>query len=80
MPINGYFGAALWAMDVNNDGYDDLLVGAPFYSVPGETGDKTMEEGAVFVYLSSKTVTFISILYTTNNSFVKASPLFSILE
>ncbi|XP_060575984.1 integrin alpha-3-like [Ruditapes philippinarum] len=42
------FGAALAAVDVTGDGYDELFVGAPFY-----TGDNP-EEGRVFVYSSSK--------------------------
>lgn len=33
------------AVDVNNDGLDDLIVGAPFYS-------KYEEEGRVHVFLS----------------------------
>ncbi|XP_060552292.1 integrin alpha-4-like isoform X1 [Ruditapes philippinarum] len=40
------FGAALAAVDVTGDGYDELFVGAPFY-----TGDNP-EEGRVFVYSS----------------------------
>ncbi|CAB4021292.1 integrin alpha-11-like, partial [Paramuricea clavata] len=43
-----YFGASVCAVDVNDDGYDDLIVGAPFYS--GKGGD----EGRVYIYLSSE--------------------------
>jgi hypothetical protein len=42
------FGAAVGAAgDVNGDGYDDVIVGAPYY-----IGDQNIE-GAVFVYLGS---------------------------
>lgn len=36
-------------MDVNNDGYDDLLVAEPLYS---ETAG--YDEGLVFVYMNDK--------------------------
>ncbi|XP_053373230.1 integrin alpha-4-like isoform X2 [Mercenaria mercenaria] len=42
------FGAALAAVDLTGDEYDELLVGAPLY-----TGDNP-EEGRVFVYSSSE--------------------------
>ena len=43
-----YFGISVGtAGDVNNDGYDDVIVGAPYY-----TNDES-EEGRVFVYLGS---------------------------
>ncbi|XP_015609620.1 integrin alpha-PS5 [Cephus cinctus] len=40
-----YFGASLTSCDVNGDGKDDLIVGAPFWS-------KNMEEGRVYVLFS----------------------------
>uniref|UniRef100_A0A6P7H0S8 Integrin alpha-PS1-like n=1 Tax=Diabrotica virgifera virgifera TaxID=50390 RepID=A0A6P7H0S8_DIAVI len=40
------FGYELLATDVNNDGYDDLLVGAPFYYNSDKNG------GAVYIYYS----------------------------
>lgn len=44
--IGAYFGASLCVTDIDGDGYDDLLVGAPLYSL------KTLEGGAVMLYLS----------------------------
>jgi len=54
--MNGFFGAGLWSTDVNMDGIDDLLVGAPMYS----SGIKP-ETGVVFVYLGRSD--FVSFLY-----------------
>jgi len=44
--FGSYFGATLLSMDLNNDGKDDLLVGAPLYI------GKDSDEGRVFVYIS----------------------------
>ena len=44
--FGSYFGATLLSMDLNNDGKDDLLVGAPLYI------GKDSDEGRVFVYVS----------------------------
>lgn len=53
IPVNGYFGAALCSADVNQDGMDDLLVAAPFYS----EGERE-ETGVVFVYLGQADMKF----------------------
>lgn len=45
-----YFGAAVCAVDLNNDGLDDLLVGAPFYSKSSTNNEG--DEGAVYVYIN----------------------------
>ena len=43
-----YFGAALCVLDVNDDGLDDILVGAPHY------GDaKTWDQGRIYVFLTT---------------------------
>ncbi|RWS02636.1 Integrin alpha-4-like protein, partial [Dinothrombium tinctorium] len=45
-----YYGASLVAIDINHDGYSDLIVGAPFYSPSmNEYGDC----GRIFVYMSN---------------------------
>ncbi|XP_026348185.1 integrin alpha-4 [Ursus maritimus] len=44
--LGSYFGASVCAVDLNADGFSDLLVGAPMQSV-------IREEGRVFVYLNS---------------------------
>ena len=51
MPVNSFFGAALCTADVNNDGLDDLLIGAPMFSRSSTKDTVFTEEGAVFVYL-----------------------------
>lgn len=47
--MGSYFGAAVVAVDLNNDSFSDLIVGAPFYSLPFTSGD----EGKAYVYLSN---------------------------
>ncbi|XP_074857267.1 integrin alpha-4 [Carettochelys insculpta] len=44
--LGSYFGAAVCAVDLNNDGLSDLLVGAPMQS-------NIREEGRVYVYINS---------------------------
>ncbi|NXO00375.1 ITA4 protein, partial [Rhinopomastus cyanomelas] len=44
--LGSYFGAAVCAVDLNSDGFSDLLVGAPMQST-------IREEGRVYVYLNS---------------------------
>jgi hypothetical protein len=46
--IGEYFGAAVCVLDLNGDGLDDLLVGAPHY---GEK--RTWDEGRIYVYLTT---------------------------
>jgi len=41
-----YFGSSLCAVDVNGDGFDDLLVGAPLYN------QRVGDEGAVSLFLN----------------------------
>lgn len=47
-----YFGSSLAACDVNNDGRDDLIVGAPLWS-------KISDEGRVYAYLSNPRVSYV---------------------
>ena len=47
-----YFGASVLMVDVNGDFFDDLFIGAPLYSKPGDQGDR----GRVNVYLSNGNV------------------------
>ena len=48
--VGSKFGAAVAAVDITGDDYDEIFVGAPLYS-----GDQT-EEGRVFVYTSTSNV------------------------
>ncbi|XP_060619015.2 integrin alpha-5 [Anolis sagrei] len=45
-----YFGYAVAATDINNDGLDDLLIGAPLFMEKTEDG-RVQEVGRVYVYL-----------------------------
>ena len=56
MPVNSFFGATLCTADVNNDGRDDLLVGAPMFSQPSTKDVEHVEEGAVFVFFGGEKV------------------------
>ncbi|XP_072037891.1 integrin alpha-9-like [Amphiura filiformis] len=44
--MNTYYGAAIAAIDLNNDTFTDLLVGAPLYAVEED-------EGRVYVYINN---------------------------
>lgn len=48
--IGEYFGYSLATSDVNGDGYDDLIIGAPMYSEQGNTEGK-YDVGRVYVLL-----------------------------
>ena len=49
--FGSYFGASLESVDINNDGLDDLIVGAPFESgtKAGQT-DEAEDAGCIYVY------------------------------
>ena len=44
--LGSYFGGAVCVCDVNGDGADDVLVGAPYFA-------KVQDEGRVYVYMNS---------------------------
>ena len=50
--LGSYFGAALCAVDVNSDGRDDLLVGAPMDS------SHLYDEGLVDVFIADDLVRY----------------------
>lgn len=50
--IGSYFGASLCCVDINEDGLDDLLVGAPTFVK--NNGALPYDQGAVFVYITKE--------------------------
>ncbi|XP_063281962.1 integrin alpha-IIb-like [Pelobates fuscus] len=54
MTIAAYFGHSLAVVDINNDGKDDVLVGAPLY-LERQRGGTLQEVGRVYVYLQKVT-------------------------
>jgi hypothetical protein len=46
--VGEYFGAAVSVMDVNGDGVDDILVGAPHYGAK-----RTWDQGRLYVYITT---------------------------
>ncbi|XP_041056103.1 integrin alpha-V [Carcharodon carcharias] len=59
-----YFGYSVAVTDLNNDGRDDLLVGAPLFMVRGSDG-KYREVGQVYVYLQDASFSFTNALKLT---------------
>ncbi|KAJ8258954.1 hypothetical protein COCON_G00179660 [Conger conger] len=55
--MGSYFGYAVVATDINNDGLEDLLVGAPTFMVRGSDG-RLEEVGRVYVYLQHGALDF----------------------
>lgn len=51
--IGSYFGYALAAGDIDGDHKDDLIVGAPMYTIPNNKGD--YEVGRVYVMYQGTT-------------------------
>lgn len=59
-----YFGGSLLATDINNDGCDDLIVGAPMYTI--QTSDMAharYDEGRIYIYISNKEVECVYVEY-----------------
>lgn len=62
--LGEYYGAALASGDINNDGLDDLIVGAPFHKVD------SYNEGKVYIYLGSEKVILLLKDYKNITNFL----------
>ncbi|XP_015793178.1 integrin alpha-PS2 [Tetranychus urticae] len=51
--MGAYFGYSLASADLNRDGLDDLIIGAPFYTKP-DSKDKSYEHGRVYIAYQRK--------------------------
>ncbi|KRT82670.1 hypothetical protein AMK59_4505, partial [Oryctes borbonicus] len=50
--VGEYFGASVTASDINGDGWDDLIVGAPYRK--GDSPESKFDRGAIYYYFGSK--------------------------
>ena len=47
-----YFGSTVLAMALNNDTFDDLLIGAPLHCLQPDMPTRSGDEGKVYVYIN----------------------------
>ena len=52
--MGSYFGYSMACGDLDSDGYDDLLVSAPWFSVVTKAKSSIISVGRVYVYYGDK--------------------------
>lgn len=56
--VGSYFGHSLTTADVNGDGLDDIIVGAPLFSIP-DSKDASYEQGRIYVIYQNRDHSFV---------------------
>lgn len=67
--VAAYFGYAVAVTDIDKDGFDDLLVGAPVF-LERRTGGKLQEVGQVYVFLQKETRIFGRDYQTLSGNYI----------
>lgn len=56
--LGAYFGYSICVVDINNDGLQDIIVGAPMFTEPNNA--KEFEHGQIYVWTQDRNVRIIN--------------------